>query len=69
MPDGHELESPNTRLARQIIQKLSEKGLIPENRLSDLEAKLTGSGVEKDDWNLWLDISTSQKNDSGDTNA
>ena len=58
MPDDPELESPNTRLAKQIIRKLSEEGLIPENRLSELETKLIGSGVTQDDWNLWAEIST-----------
>lgn len=69
MPDDPELESPNTRLAKQIVQKLYEEGLIPENRLSDLEAKLTGSGVSQDDWNLWLDISTALTDDNGNADV
>jgi len=69
MPNDPEIESPNTRLAKQIVQKLTEEGLIPENRLSELETKLIGSGVSQDDWNMWADLSTASADDGESADA
>jgi len=59
MPDDPNGDSPNTQLAKTIVEKLIDEGLIPENKKSELEAGLTGSGVSQDDWNLWADLSSS----------
>lgn len=52
-------KNPNEVLAEVITKKLSTSGLIPANRIADLESKLKTGGVNQEDWTTWVDMATS----------
>ena len=62
MPNDEARKPPNDILAEQIASELSDAGLIPDNRKTDLESKLKVGGVSQDDWNLWIDLATAPEN-------
>jgi len=47
-------EPPNNILADQIAKDLCDARIVPDNLRSELEAKLKGGGVTKDDWDKWI---------------
>ena len=68
MTDTADNLTPNDILAAQVAEKLAEAGLIPPNRQSQLLSKLKVGGVDRDDWNQWVDMATAPQKSEGDNN-
>jgi hypothetical protein len=50
MPNDIDTPNPNILLARQIVDKLIETGLIMDKHKDGLLNKLTDEGVKQTDW-------------------
>jgi hypothetical protein len=45
---------PDGQLAKTIVEKLLEEGLIPEGRVDAIQGKLLAGTASEGDWRLWL---------------
>ena len=52
-------KGPNDTLADLVVAKLKENGLISQDRVDEITAKLGAGTVSSEDWKLWVDLATS----------
>ncbi|MFC1492883.1 hypothetical protein ACFL6O_02915 [candidate division KSB1 bacterium] len=61
MPQSNSENSPNDVLAEQIVDGLVTAGLIDDDHKEELSLKLKTTGVTQEDWNLWIDLATTEE--------
>ena len=64
--NGIDKKTPNESLADLVVEKLKEKGFVPDGKAVEITTKLSSGTATSEDWKLWVDLAQSKKQRGGE---